>query len=258
MNRLPSRFELITNLSPILNDKNEIIELYPHLNFINSKNYTLLDIGSGPFCKFTIPKENNKEGVYAIVVSGIIKYIGECQNLSDRFNSGYGNISPRNCYVGGQSTNCKVNRKILESFKASENVQVYFLESISRKQIESELIELIQPDWNDKGVRSSIDLPIVIRKKIKNEKNKTVKGSDDKVTGKYKPLDEYFKVLEGQLITLSLREIENILKDSLPKSALTYKEWWANGGHYHAESWLRHNWIVDELALGKYVRFKRI
>ena len=29
-----------------------------------------------------------------------------------RYNNGYGRISPRNCFQGGQSTNCRVNNLI--------------------------------------------------------------------------------------------------------------------------------------------------
>jgi hypothetical protein len=33
------------------------------------------------------------------------EYVGECRDLVKRFNSGYGQISPRNCFVGGRRTN---------------------------------------------------------------------------------------------------------------------------------------------------------
>ena len=46
----------------------------------------------------------------SLVRDGQIIYIGETAGLRQRFNMGYGNISPRNCYVGGQSTNCKMNK----------------------------------------------------------------------------------------------------------------------------------------------------
>lgn len=35
-------------------------------------------------------------------------YIGETDNLEKQFRQGYGNISPRNCFKGGQSTNYKM------------------------------------------------------------------------------------------------------------------------------------------------------
>ena len=64
--------------------------------------------GDGYFCKFKISKRN-EAGVYIWVVDSKIIYIGETQSFSNRINNGYGNIFPRNCYVGGQVTNCKMN-----------------------------------------------------------------------------------------------------------------------------------------------------
>ncbi len=74
----------------------------PQSRYKNNKGLLLNNHGSGHFCKFVIPKNCMINGVYAIVVNKELKYIGECVNLSSRFNSGYGNISPRNCFKGGQ------------------------------------------------------------------------------------------------------------------------------------------------------------
>lgn len=43
-----------------------------------------------------------------------VKYVGECVNLGHRFNTGNGKISPRNCHVGGQPTNFRINHQIYE------------------------------------------------------------------------------------------------------------------------------------------------
>ena len=47
---------------------------------------------------------------------------------------------------------------------------------------------------------------------------------------KYAPLQTYLKKLPAskQCVTLSFVEIEKIIGAKLPKSAFTYREWWAN------------------------------
>jgi len=65
--------------------------------------------------------------------------------------------------------------------------------------------------------------------------------------GKYSPLENYLKQCQGKTLTLTYKEIEQILGDKLPMSAYKHQAWWANGGHYYAESWLGAGWKVDEV-----------
>lgn len=61
---------------------------------------------------------------------------------------GYGNISPRNCYLDGQATNCHINHLIYET-GSQVTFHVYPLESESEIiEREIELITDFQPDWN--------------------------------------------------------------------------------------------------------------
>ena len=105
--------------------------------------------GKGPFCKFTINRKySGKSGVYVISVNNEIQYVGECDDFFKRFGMGYGNISPRNCFEGGQLTNCRINSNILTLFKSNVIIQLYFLESYDRFKIEYELIGKLNPPWN--------------------------------------------------------------------------------------------------------------
>lgn len=120
--------------------------------------YTLHNHGDQLFCKFKINQMITKSGIYFFVFDNEIKYVGECENLSSRINSGYGNISPRNCYVGGQRTNCKINGLINSSINKRLNVYLYFCEtdmgSSERKRLESGLIKklkTISQGYNSKG-----------------------------------------------------------------------------------------------------------
>jgi len=84
-------------------------------------------------------------------VNNDVRYVGECQNLSARFNMGYGQISPRNCYEGGQRTNCRVNQLILKAVRTGYHVELLFHETSDRQAVEGELIAELAPLWNKQG-----------------------------------------------------------------------------------------------------------
>ena len=86
--------------------------------------------------------------MYVILVNNSIEYVGECDDLFNRFGMGYGNISPRNCFEGGQPTNCRINAKILSLLNSNHEIDLYFLETTQRFKIEHELIIENKPSWN--------------------------------------------------------------------------------------------------------------
>lgn len=141
-------FAFVSKIIPKL-DRGVALEFLPPNRYNNKKNYSLHKFGKGPFCKFTIDgKYSGKIGVYLIVLDDAVCYVGECIDLKKRFNAGYGNISPRNCFVNGQSTNCRINSLILESFKNNKSISLYFLKTDNRSGIERELIKKLRPAWN--------------------------------------------------------------------------------------------------------------
>ena len=118
-------------------------------DYENKNTVPLLENGKGAFCRFVIDAED-VPGVYLWIVDGEIIYIGETKNLRKRFNTGYGNISPRNCYLGGQSTNCKMNKVVLEYFEAGKQIKLYFLKTDDYKRVELELLSKISTRYNVK------------------------------------------------------------------------------------------------------------
>lgn len=144
----PYIFYKICNISLVLDTGGTVKEFMPQSRYKNQKGLPLNSYGHGPFCKFRITRNINKSGVYAIVINDEIKYIGECLDLSRRFNYGYGNISPRNCFVGGQETNCRINSKILNEANIGNQTSIWFFESNERKHIEDVLLSSNNPDWN--------------------------------------------------------------------------------------------------------------
>lgn len=104
---------------------------------------------SGPFCRFGLPSAPRSPGVYALFVAGELQYIGECVDLAQRFgSSGYGLISPRNCHSDGQSTNCKLNSRVLAAAKSGEATEVWFYPTEQWKAVELDLISILGPPWN--------------------------------------------------------------------------------------------------------------
>lgn len=140
-------FEYICHIHPEMKN-GHVQTYYPQSGYANSRGLSLHRYGHGPFCRFQIPRSFAGKGVYSLAVNRKVMYIGECQNLSDRFNNGYGTIHPRNCYAGGQPTNCRINNLIFEECSKGSDVVLYFIESKNRKDLEKMLIAKYSPDWN--------------------------------------------------------------------------------------------------------------
>lgn len=139
---------------PIVPDRRgrNVATFTPHERYANPRGIPLHAWGSGPFCRFQITPQAPESGVYAIVVDGEVKYVGETENLTMRFNAGYGSISPRACYVGGQSTNCHVNSLIVtEAVRGGGGqIELWFTPTADRKRLEAELLRAVRPPWNRK------------------------------------------------------------------------------------------------------------
>ena len=130
-------------------ENGHVKEFHPENAYGKKNNLPLLANGSGPFCRFSIQAPPSP-GVYLWIVDSEIIYIGETVNLLQRFNTGYGNISPRNCYIGGQSTNCKMNKVVLQSCKQGKKIALYFHETENYKQVELNLLTQINTKYNVK------------------------------------------------------------------------------------------------------------
>ena len=95
-----------------------------------------------------MPGDIRKAGVYLVVANDRLAYVGECQDFSQRFNTGYGQISPKNCYMGGQETNCRINQLILKCAESGWSIDTYFIETRHRFALETALVQLHRPPWN--------------------------------------------------------------------------------------------------------------
>ncbi len=110
--------------------------------------------GDGKYVVFTIadPCYIHAKGLYTFLLDGQVKYIGRClDSFGKRINQGYGRIHPKNCYIDGQSTNCRLNALISRYrdrvsffvFPLTDDKEIEYLENV--------LIKKHQPEWNVAG-----------------------------------------------------------------------------------------------------------
>ncbi len=143
-------FKFVNILNPECDLNGKIISYSPQERYNNKKQLPLNKNGEGSFCKFKLAIEPIS-GVYLWVADNQIIYIGEASNLSKRFNMGYGNISPKNCFKNGQSTNCKMNKIVKEYYEKNILIEIYAYYTKEYKKIEKELIIKYSPKFNVKN-----------------------------------------------------------------------------------------------------------
>lgn len=69
---------------------------------------------------------------------------------------------------------------------------------------------------------------------------------------KYDPLERKLASIHPQPADLTFFQIEQIIDDDLPRSAATYREWWANDAHHvQANAWMGAGYQVDTVDLGR-------
>jgi len=141
-------FQFVFAIEPFRMSDGTIRAYWPQSRYANRASLPLNRYGNGPFCKFKVPGDFRESGVYAITIDGELRYIGKCENLTGRFNNGYGNISPRNCFVGGQETNCRINNLIYRDSNAGRLIEVWFCATDHHEEREKHLLYLLQPPWN--------------------------------------------------------------------------------------------------------------
>ena len=142
-------FSFLQELKPEIDINGNVKEYSPQNDYKNEKGKSLHRYGSGTFCRFSIDA-GKWPGVYLWIVDGEILYIGETSNLVRRFNTGYGAIAGINCFEGGQTTNCKMNKLVLDLAKAGKVVKLYFFSTMDYKKVELELLRAINTRYNVK------------------------------------------------------------------------------------------------------------
>lgn len=107
--------------------------------------------GDLKYCNFKINDVNvlARKGLYLYKHGDKIMYIGRCRdNFRSRINNGYGRISPKNCYLDGQATNCHINSLINSEGDAIKLYVSFFERDEEIEKNEKILIRLVNPPWN--------------------------------------------------------------------------------------------------------------
>lgn len=143
-------FQLIGPIDPERAASGAVREFMPQSRYRNARNLPLNSHGKGPFCQFTAARGLRNPGVYVLILVGQPVYVGKCHDLAERFGPrGYGAIQPKNCFVGGQSTNCKVNNLILLHARQGQQLELWFHATADAASVERDLITKIRPQWNN-------------------------------------------------------------------------------------------------------------
>lgn len=142
-------FTFLQELKPARDTLGRVIEYAPQKQYSNPHGKRLNKYGGGMFCEFSI-NAGRWSGVYLWIVDNEIIYIGETKDLAQRFNNGYGKIAGINCYMGGQITNCKMNKVVLELSKQGKTVKLFFHETVDYKKVELDLLKSINTRYNVK------------------------------------------------------------------------------------------------------------
>lgn len=142
-------FQLIGPIDPERDTSGVVREFMPQSRYHNARNLPLNSHGKGPFCQFTAARSLHSPGVYVLTLLGQPVYVGKCRDLAERFGPrGYGAIQPKNCFVGGQSTNCKVNNLLLLHARQGQHLELWFHATADPAPVERDLITKIRPHWN--------------------------------------------------------------------------------------------------------------
>jgi hypothetical protein len=146
-------FNAVGEINPICDNAGQIVTEQPQPRYQNVRDLPLNKYGQGVFCRFRVGQGWRESGVYVITENDNASYIGECEILEDRFGSnGYGGISPANCFRGGQETNCRINKLVLNAVVDGGKLCLWFLHiaggKAERLRVEAELIAGLRPSWN--------------------------------------------------------------------------------------------------------------
>ncbi|MBZ0212790.1 MAG: GIY-YIG nuclease family protein [Nitrospirae bacterium] len=125
-----------------------IREFAPQARYAGATESRLHRYGKGTFCRFKLLGLPSSSGVYMFLVDNCVVYVGRAIDVRKRFTMGYGNISPKNCYEGGQQTNCRINQLVLGSASAGSDIRILVHLCDDQAELEQRLIAHLKPAWN--------------------------------------------------------------------------------------------------------------
>lgn len=148
---LRTPFESAGELDATRDSIGEVATFFPHLRFANPNGLSLNPHGLGPFSRLIVPELPDRPGVYAVLSRDQdVLYVGRARDsLRNRWGRrGYAVIDPRNCFVGGESTNCHINGLITDGLSRGEAYTLWFHVIDPPHVLERELRSGLRPIWN--------------------------------------------------------------------------------------------------------------
>lgn len=142
-------FDSVATIEPERNERGQVLAFMPQNRYAKAATTPLNPHGQGPFTRFSLGSGDHRAGVYIVTLNSHPVYVGKCADFARRWGPmGYGSISPKNCYVGGQSTNCKVNNKVYLHASAGDQLNVWFRPLDDPGPLERKLVLALRPSWN--------------------------------------------------------------------------------------------------------------
>ena len=142
-------FRLAGEVAPRADATGTVVDEHPAQRYDNVDGLRLNRHGAGPFTSLAPPPLPTTAGGYVLTCDDEPVYTGIADDLRRRWgSSGYAKIQPRNCFVGGQSTNCKVNAAILREWRAGRRFLLWVREGLDGHAEERVLISALRPRWN--------------------------------------------------------------------------------------------------------------
>jgi hypothetical protein len=91
--------------------------------------------GDLQFCEYSISRFKEDKGIYCYISNDLIVYIGRSKKtFIERFKD-YGKITPYNCLIDGQATNCNINAKV--NLLENVSVGIYSMKDASDIEIDN-------------------------------------------------------------------------------------------------------------------------
>ncbi len=123
----------------------------PQSRYANPRALPLHAHGVGPFARIRTTNLPDEPGVYAVVSAhGDVLYVGRARDSIRRRWSpqGYAVIHARNCFTGGQITNCRINVLIAGELTHGRPPVLWVLTVPDPTPVETRIISRLRPPWN--------------------------------------------------------------------------------------------------------------
>jgi hypothetical protein len=107
--------------------------------------------GDAVYCRFRLEPGplSSRKGLYCYCVADRPVYVGRSLDpFEKRITQGYGTIHPKNCFLDGQSPNCRLNALIAKSIAAVSFYVCPLSDNGEITSLERRLIQTVKPDWN--------------------------------------------------------------------------------------------------------------